>query len=159
MNNTKTMKEILGKERATFEDVSVLEELKTTLLKTLEDTAKDFNETADAYASVMTLTDLSFVEVTDEMKLGIVGSMLKGAIAGAVMNELVKQIKELDDLIEFNKEDSVEKKVIDFAEKKAEKEAEATASEDAMAEALTGLLMGALIGALQDEMKGTKGEA
>ena len=159
MKNTK-MLEILKEERAKFDDVSNLMEVREAVVATMKETVEEIKDSAHEFASTMTLVDLGAMELTDEVRMSVVATMVKGALAGAVANEITNQLKEIDALIEFNKGTSEKSKVVDFAEKKAEKEAKAEAgSDDVVADLIGGLIMGALMEAIKEGKKETDGEA
>lgn len=159
MKNTKMMKMLNG-EMAKFDDVAKLEEVKEAVILTMKDTVEEIKDSVHNFASIMSLSEMGILEVTDEVRMSVIATMVKGALAGAVANEIDTQLKEIDSVIEFNKGTSEESKVVDFAEKKAEKEAKAEAGNDAVVADLIGeLLIGSLMEAINDIKKETDGEA
>lgn len=104
MKNTKlSMMEILKSEGAKFDDVSVLEAVKEAVILTLNDALKDIEDSAHNFATTMTMVELGAMDMTDEIRASLIATMIKGALSGAFANEIGNQLKELDEILEFNK--------------------------------------------------------
>lgn len=159
MKNTKMMK-ILNEEMAKFDDVSKLEEVKETVTLTMNDAVEEIKNSAQEFASTMSLTEMGLIEVTDEVRMSVIATMIKGAIAGAVVEEITNQLKELDSVIEFNKEILEESKGTGFAEKETKDEDEAKVeNEDVFEKLISELIIGALIEGIENIKKEVDGEA
>ncbi|HBI7084855.1 TPA: hypothetical protein K8M77_000326 [Clostridium perfringens] len=159
MKNTKMMK-ILNEEMAKFDDVSKLEEVKETVTLTMNDAVEEIKNSAQEFASTMSLTEMGLIEVTDEVRMSVIATMIKGAIAGAVVEEITNQLKEIDSVIEFNKEFLEESKVTGFAEKETKDEDEAKVeNEDVFEKLISELIIGALIEGIENIKKEVDGEA
>ncbi len=159
MKNTKMMK-ILNEEMAKFDDVSKLEEVKETVTLTMNDAVEEIKNSAQEFVSTMSLTEMGLIEVTDEVRMLVIATMIKGAIAGAVVGEITNQLKEIDSVIEFNKEFLEESKVTGFAEKETKDEDEAKVeNEDVFEKLISELIIGALIEGIENIKKEVDGEA
>lgn len=85
------------KEAKTFED------LKEILIQSKADMEKGLEENAMNFATIMTIKDLGFPKVTEELKVSLIGSIITGTIAEKMIEVLDEEIEALDGLIKFRK--------------------------------------------------------
>lgn len=93
-------------------EVKSFEDLREVLMQSKAEMVKNFDETAMNFAKIMTIKDLGLTEVTEEMKVALIGSIVSGTITSKMIEALDEEIEALTELIDFRaeeKEDGTEK--------------------------------------------------